>query len=54
MFNAQVSRLVASVTPARSVHVFFLRLHNVSFGFISHFTIFKPNTATQQSASPPD
>jgi len=30
--------------------VFFLRLHNVSFGFISHFTIFKPNMP--QSALP--
>src|SRR5260370_32178652 len=54
MFNAHVSRLIASVTTlACSVHVFFLRLHNVSFGCISHFTIFKPNTAMQQSAPPP-
>jgi len=54
MFNAEVSRLIASVTTLGcSVHVFFLRLHHVSFGFISHFTIFKPNTAMQQSAPPP-
>src|SRR5258707_15414395 len=53
MFNAEVSRLIASVTTlACSLHLFFLRLHNVSFGYL-HFTIFKPNTAMPQSAPPP-
>ena len=28
-----------------SMHVFILRLHNISFGVISHFTIFKSSTA---------
>jgi hypothetical protein len=54
MSNAEVSRLIASVTTlACSVQVFFLCLHNVSFGFTSLFTICKPNTAMQQSVPPP-
>src|SRR5260370_27736804 len=32
-------------TPAFHVYILFLRLHNASFGFVSHFTIFKSNTA---------
>src|ERR1700683_2095033 len=46
-FNAQVGRLAYLTTPGFSLHVFFLGLHNVSFGFISHFTIFKSNMANQ-------
>ncbi len=34
-----------AVIPNQSGCVFFLCLHHVSFGFSSHFTIFKSNTA---------
>jgi hypothetical protein len=33
------------ITPAFLALALSLRLHNVSFGIISHFTIFKSNTA---------
>ncbi len=54
MFNAEVSRLIASViTLACSVHVIFLRLHNVSFGLSpTHNLQTKYRDAAERSAAP--
>ena len=45
-FDDEVSRFVLCLTNLGfSVRVSCLRLYIVSFGFVSHFTTFKPNTA---------
>jgi hypothetical protein len=41
----QVGPIAYLTSPRFSLHVFFLGLHHVSFGFSSHFTTFKSNTA---------